>query len=81
MLGLIDLLREYGEQDEDVDIDLSPEHSARSLQELGFDSLGVFNVTVQISSRYGLEIPYDDTASAKTVEDLLQVVNKALAAR
>ena len=81
MLGLTDLLREYGEQDDHAGVDLTVEHSARSLQELGFDSLGVFNVTVQISSRYGVEIPYDDTASAKTVEDLLHVVNKALAAR
>ena len=81
MLGLTDLLREYGEQDDHAGVDLTVEHSARSLQELGFDSLGVFNVAAQISGRYGVEIPYDDTVSARTVEDLLQVVNKALTTR
>jgi len=76
---LTDLLDQFGERDEDVSGELSAAGPGASLHDLGFDSLGIFNVTVQISNHYGTDIPYDDVTHAQTLGELLDVVNRALA--
>jgi acyl carrier protein len=77
---LIAILVEHGERDEDVDFPLTAEHRRTALRDLGFDSLGIFNATVRISERYGVEIPYDDITNAESLDDMVVVVNKSLAA-
>ncbi|MFI7221294.1 acyl carrier protein [Micromonospora maritima] len=77
--SLIEILIEHGERDEDMDDELTAEQRDVPLADLGFDSLGVFNATVRISEQYGVEIPYDDVVQAKTLDDIVTVVNKTLA--
>lgn len=76
---LIDIVRQYGEQDEDVRIEITEECRGKSLRDLGFDSLGIFNVTVQVSGMFQLDLPYDDVATADTLDVLLAVINKKFA--
>lgn len=78
---LISFLNQFGEHDEDVAIELKPEHRDDTLRDLGFDSLGIFNTTTQISESFDIELPYDEVATARTLGDLLTVVNRAISSK
>lgn len=78
---LLDFLDKYGERDDDLQFNITAAHQHTALRELGFDSLGIFNVMVRVGDTHDAEIPYDDVVQAQTPAEVLVVINKALATK
>lgn len=78
---LVRLLRECGDQDESVQRELGGDIVDVPFEELGFDSLGVFNTTTRIEREFGIELHYDAVVDAETPGSLLKLVNDRLGAR
>ncbi|AUY53124.1 acyl carrier protein [Streptomyces sp. CB01881] len=74
------LLQECGEQDESVDIDLSGNIDDVAFDDLGIDSLALFNIFVMIEREYSVGLSYDVGIEAETPSQLVQVVGRAIAA-
>jgi biotin carboxylase/acyl carrier protein len=76
---LTEFLLQYGERDEDVTTPLDDDSRAASLQDLGFDSLGIFNTVIRISEVHSVNLRYEDITEAKTLDDMLTMINASLA--
>jgi act minimal PKS acyl carrier protein len=79
MSTLIRLLREAAAE-EDVEL-LDGDIADTAFEDLGLDSLALFDATSGIERDYGVELTYDTFIAAKTPAELLDVVNEALYAR
>lgn len=79
---LIGLLRESAAEEDAELLDGDPSGHADSVfEDLGIDSLALFDTTSAIERQYGAALAYDTFIAAKTPAQLLQVVNEALTAR
>lgn len=72
------LLQDYAEQDELSDINLDVDIEEVPFSTLGYDSLALFNVICQVEVQTGVQLNYDQIASAKTPRVLLKMINEAL---
>ncbi|MEV8057739.1 acyl carrier protein [Streptomyces antimycoticus] len=81
LVRLSQLLREHGEQDESVDVDLAGNIEDITFEDLGIDSLALFNIFVQIEREYAVELSYDVAVEAETPGELVKLVNEKLAER
>ncbi|RBQ20088.1 actinorhodin polyketide synthase [Spongiactinospora rosea] len=70
------LLRECAGEDEDVDLDGDIVNV--TFEELGYDSLALFNTVSRIERDHGVTLDDDIVTNAKTPGDLLRVVGTAL---
>ena len=52
-----------------------------TLEELGIDSLAVFDATTEIQTKYKVELSFDDVSAAGSPKQLLDIVNKAIRAK
>ena len=81
LVQLLELLNESGERDESVEVVLDESRADWDFEELGFDSLALFNVVAQIEKRFSVEIGYDAITDAKTPRRLLDVIRRHLSNR
>lgn len=63
---LIDIINTSG-----VDRELSISDSNSSFEELGLDSLDVFNIMVQIQEEMGKDIPDEDVERLQSIQEIL----------
>lgn len=75
---LLQLLRDSADQDAGVTVVADESNSDRSFDELGFDSLAIFNVVAMIEERYAIEIGYDLVTEAKSPKALLILIQRRL---
>lgn len=74
---LVQLLHDCAEQDESVGT-VSESDAQLSFEDLGFDSLALFNVVARIEKRFGIRIGYDLMVAARTPNSLLDLVRERL---
>jgi minimal PKS acyl carrier protein len=72
------LLRECGGEDESPDWDVPI--LDESFEDLGYDSLVLFNVVCRIERSHSIRLTDEAVADALTPRDLLAVINSRLAA-
>lgn len=75
---LAQLLRECGGEDEVPD--LSGDVVDTEFEDLGYDSLVLFNVICKVQRRYSIQLADDVVVDASTARGLLDVINSRLAA-
>lgn len=75
---LIEILRACAGADEDVTLDGSVVDTP--FDELGYDSLALLETASQVKRRFGVEIGDDEIGELATPRDLLDRVNRHLAA-
>lgn len=49
--------------------------------DLGADSLGLFNLAEAISLRYGIELPMDDLAEMENVRELTKLIESKISSK
>ncbi len=76
---LVRLLQECAEQDEAVG-EVNESNANQSFEDLGFDSLALFNVVVRIEKQFGVRIGYDSMIAARTPNALLGLVRDRIGA-
>lgn len=80
--ALIGLLRANAAEEDAELLDGDPAGVAdTSFEDLGIDSLALFDTTSAIEREHGVPLTYDTFIAAKTPAQLLDVVNEALTAR
>ena len=79
MSTLIRLLRESAAE-EDVGL-LDGDIADTAFEDLGLDSLALFDTTSAVERDYGVELTYDTFIATKTPAELLDVINEAMHAR
>jgi minimal PKS acyl carrier protein len=67
------ILREGAGEDENVDLD--GEVLDTDFADLGYDSLALLEAAARITREYGITLDDEATVSARTMRDLLKVVN------
>lgn len=77
--ALIGLLRENAAE-EDAEL-LDGDVADTSFEDLGIDSLALFDTVSAIQREHGVTLAYDTFIAAKTPAQLLRVVDEALSAR
>jgi minimal PKS acyl carrier protein len=70
---LVVLLRECAGEDEEID--LTGEIMDEPFDELGYDSLALFNTVGRLEREHGIRLPEDVVSEAKTPRALLREVN------
>lgn len=75
--ALVVLLRECAGEDESVDLDGDILES--TFEDLGYDSLALYNTVSRIERDYSVSLPDEIVAEAKTPAGLLERVNAELA--
>ncbi|MGA8116520.1 MAG: acyl carrier protein [Actinocatenispora sp.] len=73
------LLRECAGEDEDVDLDGDIVDVA--FDELGYDSLALFNTISKIEREYSIQLGDDVVNETKTPRELLDLVNNTISER
>lgn len=76
---LVRLLRECAGEEEEVDLD--GDILDRAFDDLGYDSLALFNTVSRIERDFGVELPDEVVAVAQTPRQLMELVNTMLAER
>jgi minimal PKS acyl carrier protein len=76
---LVRLLRECAGEDESVDLD--GDVVDVSFEDLGYDSLALFNTVSRIERDYSIRLPDEVVTDAKTPGHLVEMINSGLAAR
>ncbi|SEG93616.1 act minimal PKS acyl carrier protein [Actinacidiphila yanglinensis] len=76
---LVQLLRECAGEEEEVDLDGDILDTA--FEDLGYDSLALFNTVSRIERDYGVELPDEVVAVAQTPRQLMDLVNTGIAER
>jgi act minimal PKS acyl carrier protein len=76
---LVQLLRECAGEEESVDLD--GDILDATFQDLGYDSLALFNTVSRIERDYSVELPDDVVAEAGTPRQLLDQVQARLTER
>ncbi len=64
------------------ELDLPPEKldPQRSLEDVGFDSLGVLEVMFKLEDSFGVKMP-DERVPIRTVQDIVDIVDRLLRER
>lgn len=75
---LTELMAECGDRDPAAEQELDTSIGNLSFEELGFDSLSLFNTCVQIEGCYPVKLSLDDVLAAETPNCLLDLVNQNL---
>ena len=75
---LTELMEEHGDRDPSAELALDSSIGNTSFEELGFDSLSLFNTCVEIENVYPVKLPLDDVLAAETPNGLLELVNQHL---
>jgi act minimal PKS acyl carrier protein len=73
---LVQILRECAGEDESVDLD--GDIAGTSFEDLGYDSLALFNTISRIERDQAIKLDDNTVVEAKTPRDLLQVVNRTI---
>jgi acyl carrier protein len=73
---LTELIRESGDPDSSATVALHGDIGKVSFEELGIDSLTLFNTCVEIESSYPVKLSLDDVLAAQTPDGLLDLVNQ-----
>jgi minimal PKS acyl carrier protein len=74
---LVTLLRECAGEDESID--LSGDIMDTSFDDLGYDSLALFNTVNRIEREHGIQLRDETVAEAETPRLLLKEINELLA--
>lgn len=75
LADIVALLRETGDQDDSVQTGLTVHEAGKSLDELGFDSLSLFNFAILVEKQYGVHLSFDDLVSYRTITSLFEAIN------
>ena len=75
---LAKLMEESGDRDPAAELELDDNIGNVSFDELGFDSLSLFNTCVQIEEVYPVKLSLDAVLAAETPNGLLDLVNQNL---
>lgn len=73
---LTELMEESGDRDPSAQRELDESVGEVSFEDLGFDSLSLFNTLVQIEDNYPVKLSLDDVLAAETPNELLDLVNQ-----
>jgi act minimal PKS acyl carrier protein len=73
---LVRLLRECAGEDESVD--LEGEILDTTFEDLGYDSLALFNTVSRIERDYTIQLPDEVVSEAKTPSQLLKLINEVI---
>lgn len=73
---LTELLEESGDPDTSATVPLEGDIGNVPFEELGIDSLTLFNTCVEIESIYPVKLSLDDVLAAETPNGLLNLVNQ-----
>jgi act minimal PKS acyl carrier protein len=71
-------MEESGDRDPAAELELDDNIGNVSFDELGFDSLSLFNTCVQIEEVYPVKLSLDAVLAAETPNGLLDLVNQNL---
>lgn len=66
------------DRDESMDVEVNESALGIPLDELGFDSLTIFNAMSQIGEEYGVEFGFDDVMAQRTLDDLFALIRAKL---
>lgn len=75
---LAKFMADCGDRDPAAETSLDGDIGNVSFDELGFDSLALFNTCVEIESVYPVQLPLDDVLTAETPNGLVELVNQHL---
>jgi act minimal PKS acyl carrier protein len=73
---LTELIQECGDPDSSATVPLHGDIGDVTFEELGIDSLTLFNTCVEIESSYPVKLSLDDVLAAQTPNGLLDLVNQ-----
>jgi act minimal PKS acyl carrier protein len=73
---LTELLKETDDPDSSATVPLEGDIGDVSFEDLGIDSLSLFNTCVEIESIYPVKLSLDDVLAAETPNGLLALVNQ-----
>jgi act minimal PKS acyl carrier protein len=76
---LAEIMVECGDRDPGARTELDDSIGDTSFEELGFDSLSLFNTLVEIEDAYPVQLSLDVVLEAQTPNELLALVNQNLA--
>ncbi len=75
---LTELMAACGDRDPAADVALDDSIGDVLFEELGFDSLSLFNMCLQIEDSYSVKLALDDVLAAETPNGLIDLVNANL---
>ncbi|HEY7592203.1 MAG TPA: acyl carrier protein [Actinophytocola sp.] len=76
---LAEMMLASGDRDPEAQMELDDKIGDVSFDELGFDSLSLFNTCVEIENVYPVKLSLDAVLAAETPNALLDLVNQNLA--
>lgn len=79
LTDLTQLLRECAGEDEEVNLD--GDILDMSFDELGYDSLALFNTLSRIERDYSISLPDEVVSEARTPRELIVRIDRAIASR
>ncbi|PQK87673.1 acyl carrier protein [Pantoea ananatis] len=74
LADIIALLAETGDQDDSLQAELTVEDADKSLEELGFDSLALFNFAIMVEKEFGVHLSFDDLMNYRTISSLSDAI-------
>lgn len=76
---LAELMTECGDRDPGAQRELDRSIGDVSFEDLGFDSLSLFNTCIEIESAYPVKLSLDAVLATETPNALVELVNQSLA--
>jgi len=74
LADVVALLAETGDQDDSIQAELTVGDADKSLEELGFDSLALFNFAILVEQEYGVHLSFDDLMNYRTISSLSDAI-------
>jgi acyl carrier protein len=74
LADIVALLAVTGDQDDSVQAELTVKDADKSLEELGFDSLALFNFAILVEKEYAVHLSFDDLMNYRTVSSLSDAI-------
>lgn len=74
LTDIVSLLAETGDQDNSVQAELTIKDADKSLEELGFDSLALFNFAILVEKEYDVHLSFDDLMNYRTISSLSDAI-------
>ncbi|WJV55335.1 acyl carrier protein [Prodigiosinella aquatilis] len=75
LADIVALLAETGDQDDSVQAELTVSEADKSLEELGFDSLALFNFAILVDKKYGVHLSFDELMGYSTITSLFEAIH------